>query len=81
MFQGLSGILDSKKAIAGGVLVICATVLVGLGKMTVADWQNYTQVIFMTYAGAETVNGVAATWKGTKREAPAAAPDDVKKDA
>jgi hypothetical protein len=64
MMQGLLGLLDSKKAFAGGLLVIGATVLCAIGKMTVADWQSYTQTIFMVWAGAETANGVAATIKG-----------------
>ncbi len=64
MLEGLKGLLDSKKAFAGGLLVICATVLVGIGKMSVEMWTDYTTWIFVTYASAETANGVMATWKG-----------------
>lgn len=67
MLNGLRGLLDSKKAVVGGLLVVGATILVALGKMSVEDWKNYTQVLFVTYAGAETANGIAATIKGYKR--------------
>jgi hypothetical protein len=85
MLNGLKGLLESKKAFAGGLLIICATVLVGLGKMTVEAWQEFSTYIFIAYASAETVNGVAATVSGTKREKklaekPAEKPAEEKKE-
>ena len=62
--SGLASLLSSKKAIAAGCLIICATVLVAIGKMTVVDWQGYTKWIFTMYAGAETAHGVTAILKG-----------------
>jgi hypothetical protein len=73
MLNGLKGLLESKKAFAGGLLIICATVLVGLGKMPVDAWQEFSTYIFIAYAGTETVNGVAATVVGAKKEKKAAA--------
>lgn len=57
MLEGLKNLTGSEKAIAGGVLVICATVLVALGAMDVGSWQSYTRDIFITYASAKTVQG------------------------
>jgi hypothetical protein len=64
IMEGLLGLVSSKKAIAGGALVVCSTVLVALGKLTVDQWMDYSKWIFTVYAGAETANGVAATIKG-----------------
>lgn len=54
---GIKNLLASEKAIACGVLVICATVLVGLGHMTVKEWQDYTMVIAGIYVGGKTLQG------------------------
>ena len=67
MLNGIKSLLGSEKAITGGVLVICATVLVGIGVMTVVDWQTYTRDIFITYASAKTVQGAVAMWTDTKK--------------
>ena len=64
MLNGFTGLLDSKKALAGGMLIVCATVLVGVDKMTVDAWTTFCQYVFTVWAGAETANGVAATLKG-----------------
>jgi hypothetical protein len=68
MIEGFKGLLASKKALAGGLLVIGSTVLTAIGKMTVAEWREYTTWIFVAWAGAETLNGVAATIKGADRK-------------
>lgn len=65
--------LNSEKAIAGGVLVIAATILTALGQMTVSDWQSYTQWIFGIYVGGKAVQGgtsVIATAIAHKPPAP-----------
>jgi hypothetical protein len=66
MLTGIKALLCSEKALAGGALVIAATILVALGRMTVADWQSYTQIIFYGYAGSKTVQGAMATWASTR---------------
>lgn len=66
MLEGLKNLTGSEKAIAGGVLVICATVLVALGAMDVGSWQTYTRDIFITYASAKTVQGAVSALAGAK---------------
>lgn len=65
--DGLKALLGSEKAIAGGVLIICATVLVAIGSMTVSDWQSYSQSIFITYVAGKTVQGGVAMWTEAKK--------------
>ena len=60
MFEGLKALFNSEKALAGGFLVIAATVLVITGHMPVEMWQSYTEVIFLGYAGAKTIQGSVA---------------------
>lgn len=66
MLTGIKALLSSEKALAGGALVIAATILVALGRMAVADWQSYTQIIFYGYVGGKTVQGAMSTWAGTR---------------
>jgi len=67
MLDGIKALFNSEKALAGGMLVIGATVLVIVGQMTVAEWQAYTEVIFVGYVGGKTVQGAVATWAATKK--------------
>lgn len=67
MLEGIKSLLGSEKAIAGGVLIICATVLVAIGMMTVADWQTYSRDIFLFYVGGKTVQGAVALWAEAKK--------------
>lgn len=66
MLDGLKSLLGSEKALAGGALIVCATVLVALGLMTTADWQGYTQNVFLIYVGGKTAQGVASVWASAK---------------
>ena len=65
--EGVKALLGSEKAIAGGILIICATVLTAIGMMTVADWQSYSQSIFITYVAGKTVQGGVAMWTEAKK--------------
>ena len=56
----IKALLNSEKAVTGGVLVIAATVLVAIGKMPVSMWGDYTQLIFGVYVGGKTVQGAVA---------------------
>jgi len=80
MLQVIKNFANSEKAIASGVLVIASTVMVALGKMTVAEWQSYTQVLLGIYVGGKTIQGgisAATGHKAAKEEARAQA-DDAK---
>jgi hypothetical protein len=68
--DGLIGLINSKKAVAGAALVVCSTVLAAMGKLTMDQWTEYTKWIFIVYVGGETANGVAATIKGADKGEP-----------
>lgn len=54
----LKNLLASEKGLAGGVLIICATVLVALDRMDVKLWTEFCQMIFLTYVAGKTVQGI-----------------------
>jgi hypothetical protein len=60
MLEGFKALLGSEKALAGGMLIIAATVLAAMGLMSIPDWQSYTQVIFGTYVAGKTVQGAVS---------------------
>ena len=60
---------NSEKAVALGLLVIAATVLVALGKMSVADWQQYTIALSGFYVAGKTVQGIGDAMASAKVEA------------
>lgn len=68
LLQGFANLLASKKAVAGGLLVICATVLVALNYLAIEEWTEYTKWLFITYVAGETTSGVTAMVTGSKRE-------------
>lgn len=61
----LKNLLGSEKAFAGGMLIVCATVLAALGKMTVVEWADYSKWIFMTYVVGKTVQGIGEKVAGS----------------
>lgn len=71
----IGNLANSEKAVALGVLVLAATVLTGLGRMTIQQWMDYTQVLAIAYVAGKTVQGVSdavATRRVRARPAPAA---------
>lgn len=62
-------LLASEKAVASGVLVVAASVFVVLGKMSVAEWREYTLWCLGIYTGAKTIQGSASVL-ATKKEKP-----------
>lgn len=66
MLEGIKALLSSEKAIAGGVLIICATVLCALGMLAVPEWQVYTRDIFLIYVGGKTVQGAVSVIAAAK---------------
>jgi hypothetical protein len=63
----------SERGLLAVLLVIGATVLTGLGSMTVDQWLDYTKWIFGLYAGSKTVTGAVDLLTAAKRSAPATA--------
>jgi hypothetical protein len=78
--QVLKNFLGSEKGILALALIIGATVLTALGKMSLAEWQEYTIWIFGIYTGGKAVQGAASAIRdGLKRPAlpePAAEDDE-----
>lgn len=60
LFQVLRNFVGSEKAVAAGLLVIAATVLTVLGKMTLSEWQDYSLWCLGIYTGGKTVQGAAS---------------------
>lgn len=61
MVGALTDLLHSEKALAGGVLIVCATVLVSLGQMPIAMWSDFAQWIFTVFVAGKTIQGTAET--------------------
>lgn len=72
----LKNLLNSEKAFAGGVLIICATVLVAVGDMSISDWQDYTKWIFGIYVFGKTTQGAVASVVG-KASSPSSSSSSV----
>lgn len=72
MLGALKSLLNSEKAVAGGVLIICATVLAIAGNMQTQQWIDYTTWIFGIYVAGKTVQGASATMAARPVKAPSA---------
>lgn len=66
LLNTLKNFLGSEKAIATGVLVIAATVMVILGKMTIQEWTSYTEILAGIYVGGKAIQGAASQVSGAR---------------
>jgi hypothetical protein len=64
----LKELLSSEKAIFVGLLIVAATVLTGMGKMTIDQWIAYTEWMAVTYVAGKTIQGTAAVIKNGKKD-------------
>ncbi len=64
----LRNFLNSEKGIIAIALLIGATVLASIGKMTIASWQDYSIWIFGIYTGGKSIQGAAAHLAGSAKE-------------
>lgn len=62
--KGLLDLTNSERGILGLALIVAATVLCGLGRMSVEQWMGFSTGAYVIYAGAKTVSHVTATLKG-----------------
>ncbi len=77
----LKSFLNSEKAVASGLLVIAATVLAAVGKITVQEWMDYTEVLLGIYVGGKAIQGTAAAFAARNNPPPALpAPTDKDED-
>ena len=62
----LTDLWKSERGLVAVLLIVAATVLAAMGKMTFAEWREYTLYIFGTYAVTKTITGTMQIWKDTK---------------
>jgi hypothetical protein len=74
--NALRDLFGSERGFLALVLVIAATVLTGIGRMTVSEWQSLVVWIFGIYVSGKTVTGAidALALKGAPAQ-PAPAPE------
>jgi hypothetical protein len=70
----ITDLWKSERGLVAVLLIIAATVLASLGKLTFADWREYTLYIFGTYAAAKTITGALQIVKGSPAATAAPAP-------
>jgi hypothetical protein len=63
MLGAFKSLFHSEKAVAVGLLVVGATVMVFTGEITASEWMDYTKFLAVTYVGGKTVQGVATVLK------------------
>jgi len=61
MAQALRDLLTSSHGLFGLTLIVAATVLAGIGKMTVDQWTSFTEIIFASFVGGQAVMTAAKT--------------------
>lgn len=62
MMQGLKDILDSRKGVFVFAVLVCATVLVGLERMTVSMWADLVVYLCGIYVGGNVLQAVGQSW-------------------
>jgi len=71
---GLTDLLGSERGLLTVLLVITSGVFVITGKMTVDQWMQYSQVVFVAYIGGHTVTSAFESRKPAQQPAPSSAP-------
>jgi hypothetical protein len=66
----ITDLWKSERGILAVLIIVAASVLAGLDKMTVSDWQTFVTGIFITYAAGKTVTGAVQILKGSNPDAP-----------
>jgi hypothetical protein len=61
--SALKDLFASEHGFFALALIICATVLVGIGKMPVGDWQTLATTVFGLYVGSNTVTGAVTAFR------------------
>lgn len=57
--QVFKNFVNSEKAVAVGLLIIGATVLVAVGKLDISTWVTYTRDLAAIYVGGKAIQGAA----------------------
>lgn len=66
MLGALKALYNSEKAVAVGLLVICATAMVFTGYLNADQWMEYTEWMAVTYVGGKTLQGAVSAVAGRK---------------
>ena len=69
----IQDLFESERGLFAIVLVIAATILAALGRMTVSDWQTFATTVFGIYVGGKTLTSSVAIIKGQPSADPAPA--------
>lgn len=62
--SAFTNLWHSEKGLAGGLLIVAATVLVALGRLDADVWIDYTKWIFGIFVAGKTAQGVASLISG-----------------
>jgi hypothetical protein len=68
----ITDLWKSERGLLAVLIIIAASVLAGLDKMPVADWQTFVTGIFITYAAGKTVTGAVQLLTSPRAELAAA---------
>jgi hypothetical protein len=60
----LTDLWKSERGLLAVLIIAAASVLAGMNRMPVADWQTFVTGIFITYAAGKTVTGAVELMKG-----------------
>lgn len=67
----IKDLFSSERGFFALTIVIAATVLTALTRMTIDQWTTFVELIFGTYVGGKTVTSAVALLKGATPENPA----------
>jgi hypothetical protein len=70
----LTDLWKSERGLLAVVLIIAATVLAGLDRMTTDAWRDFSLYVFGIYATGKTLTGAVAIMKGSTDPAPLSSP-------
>jgi hypothetical protein len=68
----LTDLWKSERGLLCLVIIVAATVLTGLERMTVEQWTTFVELIFGTYVVGKTATGIVQIRSGSAEAAPAA---------
>lgn len=66
----IADLLKSERGITMLALIIAATVLTGMGLLSIDRWVDYTKWVFAIYVSGKTVTGAIALAKGDPKTPP-----------
>ena len=61
----LTDLWQSERGVVAIVLILGATVLMIVGRMTIDQWIDFNKWVFVTYAASKTITGSVALVKGS----------------